>query len=244
VSILLFGGLQQVYADERVLRLTTTDWAPFYGVNLQNNGPLTEIVKEAFGVSDIPVDVNFVPWSRALQMAKTGHSDGVMGLYYNAERSEYLVYSEPIFLDEIVLAGRAENRLREYADLRELQGYKIGVSQGWIYSEAFDSEDYLIKDVALTPVHNIRKLVANRIDLMAVSRYYLQNYLRSNRVYNNVNVVTLDPPLKRSALYVGISRKLVDRDYYIKVLNRGLAEIQVSGKYDDILRKHNFLVTQ
>ncbi|NOR23845.1 MAG: hypothetical protein GQ542_05525 [Desulforhopalus sp.] len=52
--------------------MATLNWQPFYGENLPKNGFYAELSREAFKRAGYDLIITFVPWKRAVQMARTG----------------------------------------------------------------------------------------------------------------------------------------------------------------------------
>ena len=69
LGILLISGISHA-ASDNTIRITVTDYPPFTGPTLENNGVLCEIIKEAFAHEKINVEYSFFPEARALKLAE------------------------------------------------------------------------------------------------------------------------------------------------------------------------------
>ncbi|MCP4021631.1 MAG: ABC transporter substrate-binding protein, partial [Desulfobacteraceae bacterium] len=60
----------QVYAFANEIFLTSAEYPPYFGEKLENQGFITEIIREAFKRVDYKMKVEFFPWARAEMIAK------------------------------------------------------------------------------------------------------------------------------------------------------------------------------
>jgi len=223
-------------ANARNVTMLTLNWAPHYAADLPEQGLTTALVKAAFKAGGHNAGVEFVPWSRALKEVEEGKADVVMGAYYNEERTTRYFYSDVIYELNVGLIARPGLDKSHYESLRELSGFSIGVSRGFANSEEFDAADYLNKEVASTPLLNIRKLYRRRID-MAVMNYDLFRYEAKKEGYCITSVTFVDPPLTTQGLYVMASRNIADGAKLMRDFNNGLAAIRASGEFDRIVSR-------
>ncbi len=153
------------------IKLATVNWAPYYGENLNNQGFVTDLAKEAFKRAGYSMTVEFVPWKRALELAKNGHYDGLLGAYYNEDRTKFFQYSIPVSSSNIVIIHRKSTALpNKLYKLKDLANYKFGTVNGFSYGKEFDNASYLKKDVSPNLETNLLKLYKGRFDLAVVSR--------------------------------------------------------------------------
>ena len=83
-------------ANATEINLMTAPYPPYYGPNLTNQGPITEIVVSAYKKVGYRVHIEYVPWARALETVKAGKADGLYGAWYSAERTQWFVYSNQL----------------------------------------------------------------------------------------------------------------------------------------------------
>ena len=70
ITILLFLSLTVAKAE--LIKMTTLDWPPFYGKNLENGGFFTALTNEVLKLQNSTLKVDFLPWARALSKGKQG----------------------------------------------------------------------------------------------------------------------------------------------------------------------------
>ena len=82
------------------------DWPPFFSKARTDQGIAIALVREIFAKSGYQVEFNDTPWSRAIATVKSGQMDILPGVWDNAERKQYLIYSEPYLYNRIVFIKR------------------------------------------------------------------------------------------------------------------------------------------
>ena len=173
----IFFGL---YAEEKVLYLTSLEWPPYTGQELYDDGLSSYIVKKAFEAEGYKVEVDFFPWSRAVHNAKTNSKyTAYFPEYYSENLTKSFYLSDPIGISPLGFAERISNRI-EWDRLEDLRGKRIGIVQDYINTEEFDMmvrTERLLVDVAVNDKFNLLKVLGGRIDLAVVDKNVLGYYL-------------------------------------------------------------------
>lgn len=234
ILALLASALLATEARARELVMSTVPWAPFYGPELEQDGFFTALSTAAFEAGGHDVEIQFMPWARAMLEVRQGDRQVLMGAYYSEERAQTYIASDRVYSTRVGLVALKDLGVTEYDSLRDLRGYTIGFGRGWATTEEFDSAEYLDKEVADNNVLNVRKLYAGRIDMIAM------NFDRFVRIAQEEGLdrdkaVFLEPPLKESGLYIMVSRAIEDPEGVAADFNRGLQTIRSNGRYDEIL---------
>lgn len=220
--------------DSKNVRLATDPWAPFYSPELKDGGYITALVREAFKRSGYTLEVDFVPWKRAVVNSKDGRYDGLLGAFHTKEREAYYIYSEPVGSSSLVFFTRSDRQIR-FDTLKDLKNYQIGTIRGYTYFPEFDDAGYLNKQPVKDVIMNIKKLLKGRIDMFIDSRSVTLHVMEKSFPDQRVNVKILDPPLKINNLYVPISKKSKNPRQIIDALNSGLQQIKKDGTFDKIV---------
>lgn len=231
------GPVQAQDGATRTVQLATLNWEPYYGEDLKNGGFITELARESFNRVGYEMKVDFIPWSRAMARAERGIVDGLLGAYYNAERDKNFHFSDNLYNDNVGLIALEETGLESYENLRDLEGYTIGMGRGFSVSPAFDGADFLDKAPARNNRANVHKLFAGRIDMVVDSWIVLSN-LVTEAGYSMDKVVYVDPPLQTRGVYVAISKEIENGRAIAQAMNGGLAGLHADGTYREILQRH------
>lgn len=86
------------------------------------------LVRETFRRLKLPLIVNALPWRRSIAYVDL-KGQGIGGLYTNVERRSKWDFSEPFYIETLVVASKSSISF-EYKDLLSLRGKQVGVHSG------------------------------------------------------------------------------------------------------------------
>lgn len=243
LQVLILPGIinTTLLAEEKQLTAVTEPWPPYMGPRLLDKGFLPEILAAAFDQFGYTVTVEFRPWARALSDVKKGDKDILCGAYYTKEREEFLAYSPPIAETPDALFMK-KGRNITYQTLADLKPYKIGVVRGAAHGEEFDAADFLNKEEVTHSGQNIRKLLVDKIDLMAGPRDVIKYIIKRDYPLFVDKIVVVNPPLSTNKIYFGFSKKVTGHQELLKVFTKGLKLIKNDGTYSYLAKKHGIKV--
>jgi len=226
-------------AKDKTITLTTLNWEPYIGEELKNQGYVAEIVREAFHRSGYQVDIKFMPWARAVQLAKNGEVDGYFPEYYAQEVTTHSQFSDAFPGGPMGFFKRKGSTIN-YQSIEDLKPYTIGVVRGYVNTAEFDAADYLQKDPVTNDTLNIRKLLGGRIDLFIADKFVGLYLLERDLPEKLGQIEFLEPPLELKDLFVCISKKTTDADKKLIAFNSGLKQMEQDGSLKTILNRHGF----
>lgn len=204
-------------ADQAAIRLCQ-DSEDVYPWTLKGrpglNNILLNIVEAKSGVK---FSVVSEPWKRCQEEMKIGAIDGMFAISFLAERQEFGVYpmrgSEPDVSKNLMMDGYSLYRRRGDDSVKwdgkelSIKG-AIGVQRGYSVNEQLqklnakiDSGTYLVDD-------NLRKLIAGRVDALALRTTEGDSVLATNREFNG-KVEKLPIPLVEKPYYLIFSKQYV-----------------------------------
>jgi len=218
--------------------LVTCEWAPFYGSDLPDQGFFTKIVRESFENVGYELDVTFFPWTTAMKLAQSNEYDGLMGAYYSRAREVDFMYSKPIYLAKNLFIARKGMNIKYNGDLHNLEGFRVGISKGYTYTEEFDEAEYLTKVVATCPETCVQLILSNHVDLILIQH---DKFLDIIDGCNGglKGLVALGPSLVEKPLFVATSRTGNDHQRIIECFNEGFRQLVQSGRYNQIIQMRN-----
>ncbi len=186
------------FAGKKVV-LASLNWPPYTGEQLVQQGATAKIVRAAFGAVGYEVEIRFLPWNRAMEAARLDKEvDGYFPEYPNTSRKLEFNCSESIGKSPIGVAKRKDRNLswRNYADLEQ---FLIGVVDGYVNSEKFDSmvtAGLIGTDTSVSDVLNLRKVLAGRVDMGIVDVNTYSYLLRHDEMLRDgVDELELDKRL-------------------------------------------------
>ena len=239
VAAYIFMFSSSGFCGERYIRFVTCEWEPYYGSKLFNQGYVAELTREALKRVGYEMSIDFVPWKRALHDAKNGYYDALLGLYFNEERAQWVTYSQSIAEIQLVFFAK-KGRQITWNKIEDLQGYTIGVRQGFVYTDEFDNASFLKKEAVRSDDLNLKKLLENRIDLILASRNVFLYWVKNNHPDKLENLVVVPKPLSKISIYHGFTKRNANNRSYVTDFDRGMEAIIADGTFEKILKKHGF----
>ncbi len=229
----------QGYASEKEIFLTSAEYPPYYGEELENQGCITEIIREAFKRVGYEVKVKFYPWKRAERLAEEGFSDGMFPPWKTEEREKMFVFSNPIPPPNIIGFYKRKDEKITFKTYQDLQPYRIGSVLGYAYPTDFLKSD-LRNSKAYTDEMLIKNLVMGRIDLAIIDKMQAEYLLKTKFPKRRGQFEFMEPPLEILQQYLVISKKKKNAQKKVNDFNRGLKTIIDDGTFEKILKKNGF----
>lgn len=199
-----------------------------------------EIVTEAMKAAGHTIQVEIMPWARALDTVKDGGADAVFTAYKTPEREQFLNYSTEVLVPQVVSLFVAKDSPVSFdGDLAKLSKYKIGVVNQISYGSNIDDA---IKNGVLPAVEksndtdsNVKKLLSGRFDVMPSNRYVAQFFLKQQGALDQVK--ELSPEVQNIPSYIAFT-KARDTAKLRADFDAGVAAMRASGAYQKILDKY------
>ncbi len=240
VSLILIMSLFTT-GNDKVVRLTSLEWPPYTGSNLDNLGASIEVAKKAFEAMGYTLKVDIYPWQRAVNLAKSSNNYiGYFPEYYADYIKESFYFSNPMGDSPLGFAQRKNNKIK-WTKLTDLKKYNIGTVQGYVNTAEFDkmAENKTLKVFpAVDDVTNLKKLIAKRLDLVVIDKNVM-NYLLNtdSSLKNNKNEVEFNSKLlEMKKLYICF-RKNSEGKKMLQIFNNGLKKINVKEIMNNYFQK-------
>jgi len=225
------------FADKKHIVLSTCNYSPYYAEALPDGGYFTDIARKAFQRAGYMLEIKWVPWKRALLLAKKGKTHGVLGIAYNDERTQHFIYSDVIDTDNYVFFARKGHSI-SYKGLSDLKTYRVGVWAGSIMAKELKSAGFKRLQNVTRDDQNVKKLLLDRIDCFPGSERAMLYYINNNFPEKINDIVLLKPPYKTYPYYITISKKSPNHATIITDFNKGLLQIRQDGTIEKILKKY------
>lgn len=218
--------------------LVIDEWSPYTGKNLSQYGIATEIVTAALQAAEIPYEVKFVPWGRALEMVKHNDAWATFPWFNTDTRDQDFYFSEPILQVKSTIFYNVKNPKfssgpPSFKTLEDLKIYTFGGVNGYYYESIFEENGY---DYALSQSlkASFKLLIDGKVDLInedeIVGHYILdQHYTDFKTLIMNTSTYLSTEPMY---LLVG---KDENQSKWLESFNKGLQTIKDNGTYDSIL---------
>ena len=238
IGLFFFLLLANKSLAQETLILTDTIWPPYqYEENGQITGIAIDIVQEAAQRLGYTLEIQTLPWKRALRNAEIGDADGVLSALFTQERAQYLYYtSEPLFEVRTVMFTLKESPLTQLSSLEDLKGQRIGMVSGYSYGEEFDNfpglQKYACKDDAVL-VQNLSK---SRIDVAVAHEFVFKFASRQLGLQDRFKEVYT---LSQYPSYLTFSKTLGEKgQQLVKDFDQVLREMKNSGRIEAIINSY------
>ncbi|OUR70533.1 ABC transporter substrate-binding protein [Marinomonas sp. 42_23_T18] len=204
----------QAGQDERCDELTATgnsEYPPFlWRKNIESNqllGTNRLIINEISQRLGKSIELKHTgPWSRAQREVKSGRIDLMAGVFYTRERSQYLDYIEPAFLQTQSVVWTNNVPSFDYQNEDSLKG-KLGVT---VINNSFGQrfDQFAKKNLELTYVASVeqafRMLLGHRVDYVVYEEAPGEAYIQE--IWNFFPFQVQQPAVSREHLYLAFSR--------------------------------------
>jgi len=172
LTIFLFNQ-NPIFAKQQVIIYGDDNYPPYsYKENGVAKGIYVDILKKAFSqIKNYNVTIKMVPWKRGLNYIKTGKGIAIFPPYFIDKRTTWMLYSEPILQEQVVVFGTAEKLKGKVKWPEDFYGFTFGINRGFALSGLGGKKlEKAVKDgkikiqEANSNKLNFKKLENNRID--------------------------------------------------------------------------------
>ena len=203
----------------------------------KEGGFLIEISKAAFRKVGYTVNIQYMPWTRALQTVMGGHAEALLGAYFTDERAEKMQYTHSMGASEIVFFKLRDADIT-YSRLEDLRHYRIGTITGASYTAEFDAATFIEKEPTSDYNINLRKLLAGRVPLIVEKKAVILNALATRYPESANKVVAMDKPLKTGKFFNAFSKNFPGYEQKVADFNKGLDLLVNDGTLQKIMAKN------
>lgn len=239
--VLAIHPVSLALADD--ILLAADPWCPYNcDGQEEHSGFMVDIARAVFEKNGYRIIYVTVPWARAIHGTRTGQYDGIVGAGRN-ETPDFVFPDIEQGLASHTFYVKKGNAWR-YDGPASLDQVTLGVIRHYSYGLLFDTYIQQHKnDPARVQVIsgesglalNVRKLVANRIDVLIEDRSVFQYFLHQTGLsdeFDPAGIAGLEP------VYIAFSPNLADAPRYADLLTRGMIALRQSGALSDILKTY------
>lgn len=170
----------------------------------QVQGLAFDVTKALVDKAGYQLQVDIVPWPRALQLAQTESSTMIFSVARTAVRERIYHWIGPITTSEVWLYRLASRSDVNISELRDVNPYLIGDIAGNSTLSLLKSLGYKI-DTAPSNISNCNKFKIGRVDLIPFDPNGIDSFLQTCGLTQQQVVKVLHLP-RDTALYIGLSK--------------------------------------
>jgi len=222
------------------LRWAQYDASPYAAEHLPAGGFWCRLVKEAVALHGHEVSVRWYPLKRAYSMVEQGNADLSLGWLKTPERQKAVLFSDqPVASSPVALFHRKDAAF-DWERLEDLRGFRIGdrlgnVNGGQAYMTAEKSGVLTVERVP-TDLHNLKKLLLGRIDVIVGAESMILGVLQANFTEQEQALIVRHPkPLHVVHGYAVFTKGLAP--HLIHAFNDGIRQLHENGRFDQLSRE-------
>jgi len=241
VCIKSFGSEHEHFSQSRSLKLAATDWCPYICDSSANPGFVSEFVFKIFEIENIEVQIDVLPWSRAIAATRNGEYHGLLTSTL-AEAPDFYFPNVPTGHYQMCFFGRKSMDFK-YKGRESLQRLTLGVVKDYGYGEPIDSivsnpiqgeEIYTVASSA--PLKQLVDMtIKDRMDIFVADRVVAGNFLAEYEYSKDIQEMSC---FEEIYFYTSISPKTKHHQEWIEILNRVLSSGESKGLYEVLKRKY------
>jgi len=242
----LFGALLSLiivtplFASPKIHVVTTE--SPATLLHPINNYILVEQVLLRMGFQ---VKFTHLPWSRALQMVRTGMADAIASTIYTENRSKFLTFSsEPLDYKTVSFFVKRGTTLPRSRSLSRYSSYSIGAIRGYSYGTEIDTAIRygILPHVEYTASFDnaLRQLVAERTDVLI--GFSKDVWAAAHQVVLTQDIEEIEESFRTYPTYLAFSKRSEFTDL-ASSFSKTLREMKKDGSYKMIKSQTDALST-
>jgi polar amino acid transport system substrate-binding protein len=213
------------------------DWYPYGGkINGVAAGLGVDLVKASFAAVGITVRFESVPYTRCLDMVKSGKVLACNEPARTQETESSVLWpTKPLFSARSVIYARQPSKETGLSSA-SLEGKRVMVTNGFEYGSEFDTNKKVIREVATKEISVFRMLAAKRGDYALAYEKVANHIFRQNAREFEGKFVAVGM-VSEIRVYCGFSKTFPDSQRYLDLFNQGFAIIQKNGQYQESERR-------
>jgi polar amino acid transport system substrate-binding protein len=188
------------------LRIVSSEFVPHNGENLPNQGHAVQLVREIFATQQQDIQLDFLPWPRALLQAKQGEAAAIISVWFDAERAGYLHYPTPLYTNYLKFYHNTANPI-VFIKLDQLakRPLRLGVVRGYSYPQAIKALPFEWIEVN-TDLESMKMLALGRVDLVICEQMVAEYLLATELTEYSAQLSATGPVVEARPMYLAFSK--------------------------------------
>ncbi len=230
----LFNPVFSNSSSALTLSLAAEDaWPPFS--DSQGNGYSRDLAVAAFAHSGVTLNIQTVPYARALNLTLAGITDGCWNVTRQPSTEEqYLFGNEPLFTARASYyfkAGKEQN-WQGPADIPD--GTQLAVINGYEYGAEFEKHRHRLKLIEVSKQQQMIAMLLNERAEGAIFFDRVFDYTMANSHYDRSLIRRGEENHTRN-IYIAFSHQNANAKKYAHLLDEGLRMLKSNGEYQRIM---------
>lgn len=233
LSVILMS-LLPAYGES--ITIVTEEFPPYsYSDNGKITGIGTETVFAVLNDLKIKPEIKIYPWARAYKMALSQKNVLIFTISRTQQRENLFKWVGPVAPSSVALFSLQKRDDMTINSLNDAKKYKIGAVREDARTQYLLSKDFTRIDQVTNDTQNLKKLLANRIDLWLVDEltayYMIKENGYANKIFKKVYGFQIS-----SGAYMAFSKSTSDE--LVETFRKSLENIKIDGTYAKIVEKY------
>ena len=221
-------------AGNSVVTMTSLEWPPYSGEQLDGQGMSAAIARAAFAAMGYELRVQYYPWKRAVALARTDPSvAGYFPEYFDPAIETSFYFSHAIGTSPLGLMEHVDAPVT-WQSLEDLTGMTIGTVAGYVNTMDFDTlvkQGKINGDPVVDDASNMDKLARKRLKLAVIDCNVL-HYLQMTRKKSGDAALQCNPKLLATRYLHLCFHKDARGEQLVRIFNEGLERIDLKAILD------------
>ena len=216
----------------QTLKVGTGEFSPTIGSNLKYGGYASHMLRLAFESQGITLDIEYVPWKRALIGTKNGDYD-LTYYWYCSEDRRIDFYCGDALVESKMYFFHLKTTSFDWKTYADLSPYFIGFTSSYHYSKEL-MEMIAAGEVnsfeSAKDIHNFNMLLAKRIDIFPMTELEGLYLISKSLLAEQAEQITFHPKtLLNTTGHVMFPKNAEGSLKWMAIYNKGLSEIKAQG---------------
>jgi polar amino acid transport system substrate-binding protein len=242
--VLALGAAFPAHAESLIV--ASDEWCPYNcGPSEDREGYAVDVLRTIFEPAGIDVDYRIMGWERAVEEARRGHVEAVIGAT-RGEVSGFVLPNEPIGVDFFAFYVKVGDPWR-YTSPDSLRGKSLGIPAGYSLAPAIEkffkdpkNELELYRAGRERPTeHNLQLLVEGRLDVVGDEGHVVCYLAHSMGLLKSIEYAGHDGDHVK--LYIAFSPADTRSDRYAALFDEGIRSLRESGRLEGILGNYGLI---
>jgi polar amino acid transport system substrate-binding protein len=233
---LAFGAGIAGRADVPSVKLACNNFPPHKIEHPADDGQAgfdIDIVGEALKRNGRSIEVSFMPWKRALELAERGQYDGLCSCSHTKEREAKLLFSDELGAVSVGLFARSAEALDGIASVADLKDRKVVTVGGYNLEGELVVAGAKVEATA-SDKNALDMLVGGNVDLLYGYELTTQHFIASDPRSSAIAY----KEVRRNPYYFCLSRGMPGADAAMRGFNRSLKDMAADGSVKRILERY------
>ncbi len=208
------------------LRIVSSEFVPHNGEQLPNQGYAIQLIREIFATQQQEIQIEFLPWPRALLQARQGEAAAIVSVWFDSERTDYLHYPTPLYTNYMKFYHSTTKPIT-FTELDQLAKtpLRLGVVRGYSYPQAIKSLPFEWIEVS-TDLESLKMLALGRVDLVICEQMVAEYLLATELADYSTQLSSTGPIVEARPMYLAFAKAHPDSEVMQRKFEQGLQQLK------------------